>query len=355
MLRDFKSLFSWPAKEKPLLKTAAETINESAACKKAAALEEKESAINMYLKFVQDAEGKTAMQAELQKTLDGMIKERDIFSKKGQELVINVERMKEAQQKQVADWAERMGKWKVNGNAEAEKATKRKGALQEQIQIATKALADLQEAETENKQKWAEELVVQTKWHKEKLAEWQTRINSVVNVPSEAIPPTPSLQLDDAKEDSDYDLETEWIPSDAPKLVPPNEGESEWLSQLWARLQIWNRNSKASVLYRELAGPGECGVMAIKSLLGDKFWDSMYGQREVMEYDIVPLQLKFLLTFILGALTKDIIKHATHAEKVTAAEAAFLSYKIKNVHSRKKEKATSNTSVMKVAQARTLK
>ena len=190
--RDFKSLFSWPAKEKPLLKTAAETINESAACKKAAALEEKESAINMYLKFVQDAEGKTAMQAELQKTLDGMIKERDIFSKKGQELVINVERMKEAQQKQVADWAERMEKWKVNGNAEAAKAEKRKGALQEQIQIATKALADLQEAETENKQKWAEELVVQMKWHEEKLAEWQTRINSVVNVPSEVIPPTPS-------------------------------------------------------------------------------------------------------------------------------------------------------------------
>ena len=95
--------------------------------------------------------------------------------------------------------------------------------------------------------------------------------------------------------------------------------------------------------------------MAIKSLLGDKFWDSMYGQREVMEYDIVPLQLKFLLTFILGALTKDIIKHATHAEKVTAAEAAFLSYKIKNVHSRRKEKATSNTSVMKVAKARTSK
>ena len=335
--REFHSLFPWPSEDKAPARNAADAVNESGACRKGALLAEKDAAIEMYIRFVTEAEGKQTMQAELQRTLDGMKKERETIAKKGQELVVNVERMKETQQKELADWVEKRAKWKSASEIVAGKTDKRKAALREQIQIATRALAELESVENANKVKWQEELETQTKWHGEKMAEWQTRIDAAAVVQTAE----KSNSVEENDEQADYNLETEWIPSDAPTVTVKSEFQSAWLSQLWAQLQHWNKNSKTAVLYHEIAGPGAEGVAAIRDLLGDTFWEKMYGSRVVTEHDIVPLQLKFLLTFTLGAVTKDIVKYAEHADDVKKAEEAFMTYKSKSVNLRKAEKMKS--------------
>ena len=347
--KNMGALFIFPKENKKLEKSPADIVNESTTCKTAADLAEKDAAIIMYEKFVTEAVGKPEVVAVLQVTLEGVKKDREALSKKGT-ATVNIEKLKLAQQRSVADWTERQQQVKNSMDTQAVKTQKHREALQEQVEAATKAIKELDTLETDFKQKWKVAMDAEHKQHEEVMVEWQRKVDAavVVGVPG-------AVAVQDEEPETDYELEAIWDPLEAPKVTPKNDDEKEWLSQLWANLQIWNKFNKTGVLYRELAGPGALGVVAVKELLGQAFWTRMYGTRQVEEFDEVPLQLKFVLTFTLGAMTQDIVKHVAHGEDLKVAEKAFQTFKTKSLSTRKAEKASGGKSVLKPAKEKSEK
>ena len=357
---DFYALMNWPVEQAAAAKTPAEVVAEAAACKSANAVSEKDKEIERLKQYVENAADTPGLQANLQTSLDSALKEREVMTKKGKEGNVGVEKLRLNLARVKADEEERSRGVTETKKKQLERVERFRTVLTKQVEAAQAEMDAFEAMITDYDTKIAEDQDAKRAFHTSLCLEWEEKINEVAGAPIVEIPPTPQQSpppqpsaaaagaTAPEQHDPDHLLKAAWATSDLPVLKVPNEEVGAWLSQVWAMLQIWNENADSQCLYKELAGPGPHGVLAIQELLGKTFWERLYSERVVTPDDVVPVQLKFLLTFTLGTLAREITANACHAGDVQNAEKMFKESKFKSIKSRKADKKSTLKEASKV-------
>ena len=359
---DFRALMSWPSETNAAAKSPADIVAEAAACKSATAVSEKDKEIDRLKQYVTNAADTPGLQTSLQTSLDAAVKEREIMTKKGKDGNVGVEKLRLNLARVKADEEER-----TKGVVEArrkhlERTARYKTVLEKQVEAARAELDAFDSMIVDYDAKVTEDQDAKAAFHTSLCKEWETKIKETAGTSPaesstpptvEAVAPTPDASASASaptveQHDPDHLLKAAWSAADLPVLKVPSDEVGCWLSQVWAQLQIWNENADSQMLYKELAGAGPHGVLAIQELLGKTFWDKLYSGRAVTPDDVVPVQLKFLLTFTLGTLAREITANADHAGDVKAAEAAFQARKKITLKSRKADKKSTLKEAHKV-------
>ena len=336
---DFKALFRWPAATPKAPKDATETVAEAAAVKASAAIAEMDKNITKLKDFLGANTGEgDAFTAPIQNLIDAKTKEREALTKKGAEGAVSVEKLKLNLAKGNDDEAERVRKAKEDQKAHLEKAAKLRDVLAEKLAMAQKQLADFDSILTEHATKVTAEEHVKTEHHAAVKAEWERRI---AESPAEAgsqipedksnVPEAAATQIS-----GDYYLEAQFIPDEVPVIMKVSKEQREFLEDLWSRLITWKLHGRMEIRYGELLGNDMKGIKSIIDILGNSFWERLYGSRtEGIELDdIVPSQLRWSLSTALEKVGKDLSDGAKHLEKMKEAVAAFKEYKLLSVMQR---------------------
>ena len=358
---DFTALFK-PPECATVLKTPIKVVEEAAACKSAMAVTDKDKEIDRLKQFVIGAADTPGLKASMQTALDQAVKEREIMAKKGKEGNVGVEKLRLNLAKVKADEEERINGVIETKKKHVDKVARLREVLEKKAEEAKEEVDAFNAVVIEFEKKVALDLETKSKFHTDLCAEWEKKIveTAGTSLAESSTPPTVEAVAPAAdasasasaptveQHDPDHLLKAAWSAADLPVLKVPNDEVGCWLSQVWAQLQIWNENADSQILYKELAGAGPHGVLAIQELLGKTFWDKLYSGRAVTPDDVVPVQLKFLLTFTLGTLAREITANADHAGDVKAAEAAFQARKKITLKSRKADKKSTLKEAHKV-------
>ena len=334
---DFKGLFFMPAPPKEGAKTAVEMVAEAAACRSAITLSTLEVRVARYKKYVElakedkDPENEKMMQTQL----DLFLKEKATLEDKGVGGQVTVAKLNLLQQADATRATEKEQARTHSRAGRVARGAKLRAVLLAELAVAQKHIKDFDLNYTELTTAWTAEDSRVDKFYEDLDAAWTQRIEAaeaaagiVAVVPSPPTPtPTPSvpaqtqMEVDEDIANKDELLETQWDAVGAPKITLETDEQKEFMDQLWIVVGEWHRVGRQQVLYRELVSTEHPqGMDSLKGMLGEKYWQAIYGNRVISGENAVPTQLKHILKEIL--MTLKIKKDAKDVKVMKALEDA---------------------------------
>ena len=96
--------------------------------------------------------------------------------------------------------------------------------------------------------------------------------------------------------------------------------EIGFLNHLDGASQEWILAGQIPIRYGHLLpkGAGDQGVAAIRRLVGEMYWKSIYKDRTIHDEDLIPMQMQWVLPRALVKAAKDLHASGDDAKKVVA-------------------------------------
>ena len=151
------------------------------------------------------------------------------------------------------------------------------------------------------------------------------------------------------KQETDYALWAPWSPQDLPAVEKPKDDEARYWVHLGAHVMNWSeQHACAPCSYQQLIGPGDPTTLmeSLVTLIGSKYWTTIYGDRVVLASDIVPRHVGFVLYCALQkpytAAQKELGKEATDTAKEMAKTENIKAVKEMKLQQEKRQKKQGN-------------
>ena len=151
------------------------------------------------------------------------------------------------------------------------------------------------------------------------------------------------------KQEADYALWAPWSPQDLPAVEKPKDDEARYWVHLGAHVMNWSeQHACAPCSYQQLIGPGDPTTLmeSLVTLIGLKYWTTIYGDRVVLASDIVPRHVGFVLYCALQkpytAAQKELGKEATDTAKEMAKTENIKAVKEMKLQQEKRQKKQGN-------------
>ena len=108
---------------------------------------------------------------------------------------------------------------------------------------------------------------------------------------------------------------------DVPALTNLTEEEKGFLNHVDGKTQEWLDEGQIAIRYGHLlpAGADAAGVAAIRRLVGEVYWKSIYQDRTINGDDLVPIQMQWVLPRALKKAAADLNSEGDEGKKAVAA------------------------------------
>jgi hypothetical protein len=195
--------------------------------------------------------------------------------------------------------------------------------VSEQNKLAEKLVAfDAQFVKVQ--EAWSTDATSRATFYKQKLAAWDSRIAAIAplggaddldpdaaaNVVQAAISPAapPANPAADPAPQADYFLSTKWNLSEIPMAgKPANEKDAEGLTILHHNLRCWTQCGMIPMTFEQIFSGCENtdSILVSRALLGEGLWKRLYGERQITQLHLVPIQVVTMLQTALGKLENE--------------------------------------------------
>ena len=134
------------------------------------------------------------------------------------------------------------------------------------------------------------------------------------------IAPTPAVILPQVVVIPDTHLISFVGQEEVPALENVTKEEIGFLNHLDGASQEWILAGQIPIRYGHLLpkGAGDQGVAAIRRLVGEMYWKSIYKDRTIHDEDLIPMQMQWVLPRALVKAAKDLHASGDDAKKVVA-------------------------------------